>query len=101
MSDHVLSPPGEHSRCKVVITEDKEFHNFIDRTLANANAGILVGTHSWRQQFAEALEVEDIDGGGWKELKIFGILITFKSAGHWSVFQISTYRSKITFSKLL
>ena len=54
---------GEHFRCKIVITEDKEFKNFIDKMIANANVGILVGTHSWRQQFVEALTVEDIDGG--------------------------------------
>lgn len=46
-----------------MITEDKEFKNFIDKMIANANVGILVGTHSWRQQFIEAMTVEDIDGG--------------------------------------
>uniref|UniRef100_A0A183BVT1 Sodium/calcium exchanger 3 n=1 Tax=Globodera pallida TaxID=36090 RepID=A0A183BVT1_GLOPA len=60
---------GEHLRCKVVITEDKEFKNFIDKMVTNANVGFLVGTHSWRQQFAEALTVEDIDGDGSLSLK--------------------------------
>ncbi|KAL3115582.1 hypothetical protein niasHT_014259 [Heterodera trifolii] len=55
---------GEHSRCKILITEDKEFKNFVDKMVTNANVGFLVGTHSWKQQFAEALTVEDIDGDG-------------------------------------
>uniref|UniRef100_A0A158P9X3 Sodium/calcium exchanger 1 n=1 Tax=Angiostrongylus cantonensis TaxID=6313 RepID=A0A158P9X3_ANGCA len=48
-------------RCKVVITEDKEFKNFVNRMLANANASIMVGTSSWKQQFNEAITIE----GGW------------------------------------
>ncbi|CAI4223354.1 unnamed protein product [Auanema sp. JU1783] len=46
------------SRCKVVITEDKEFKNFVDRMLTNANTSIMVGTSSWKQQFQEALTYE-------------------------------------------
>nr|CAD2163668.1 unnamed protein product [Meloidogyne enterolobii] len=72
---------GEHHRCKIVITEDREFKNFIDKMIANANVGILVGTHSWRQQFIEALTVEDIDGDGSisnKEKALHGVSVFWK-----------------------
>ncbi|KAI6199249.1 hypothetical protein M3Y96_00606600 [Aphelenchoides besseyi] len=55
---------GEHTRCKVQITEDHEFKNFVDRMLVNANTSIMVGTSSWKQQFVDALTVEDINGDG-------------------------------------
>ncbi|KAK6042439.1 Calx-beta domain protein, partial [Cooperia oncophora] len=45
--------------CKVVITEDKEFKNFVDRMLTNANTSIMVGTSSWKQQFNEAITIEE------------------------------------------
>ncbi|XGW04669.1 hypothetical protein V3C99_015670 [Haemonchus contortus] len=51
------------SRCKVVITEDKEFKNFVDRMLTNANTSIMVGTSSWKQQFNEAVTIEEDDDG--------------------------------------
>ncbi|PIO69550.1 Calx-beta domain protein [Teladorsagia circumcincta] len=51
------------SRCKVVITEDKEFKNFVDRMLTNANTSIMVGTSSWKQQFNEAITIEEDDDG--------------------------------------
>ncbi|ETN82216.1 Calx-beta domain protein [Necator americanus] len=47
------------SRCKVVITEDKEFKSFVDRMLTNANTSIMVGTSSWKQQFNEAITIEE------------------------------------------
>ncbi|CAD6193813.1 unnamed protein product [Caenorhabditis auriculariae] len=46
------------ARCKVVITEDKEFKNFVDKMLVTANTSIMVGTSSWRQQFDEAFTLE-------------------------------------------
>ncbi|TKR60574.1 hypothetical protein L596_027801 [Steinernema carpocapsae] len=55
---------SDHYRCKVVITEDKEFKGFVDKMLANANTSLMVGSSSWKQQFVEAFEVEDIDGDG-------------------------------------
>ncbi|KAH7716619.1 Protein NCX-1 b [Aphelenchoides avenae] len=59
---------GENARCKIVITEDDELKSFVDKVIASANAGIMVGTSSWRQQFQEALSaggaVEDSTDGG-------------------------------------
>lgn len=51
------------SRCKVVITEDKEFKSFVDRMLTNANTSIMVGTSSWKQQFNEAITIEEDEDG--------------------------------------
>ncbi|CAD5233233.1 unnamed protein product [Bursaphelenchus xylophilus] len=55
---------GAHTRCKVLITEDKEFKSFVDKMLTNANTLAMVGSSSWEQQFADAMEVEDLDGDG-------------------------------------
>jgi len=55
---------GAHIRCKVQITEDYEFKSFVDKMLINANTTFMVGTSSWKQQFIDAMTVEDIDGDG-------------------------------------
>ncbi|KAI6229995.1 hypothetical protein M3Y99_01107900 [Aphelenchoides fujianensis] len=60
---------GAHTRCKVQITEDYEFKNFVDKMLKNTSTTVMVGTSSWKQQFVEALEVEDIDGDGSLSIK--------------------------------
>uniref|UniRef100_A0A8R1DGN3 Calx-beta domain-containing protein n=1 Tax=Caenorhabditis japonica TaxID=281687 RepID=A0A8R1DGN3_CAEJA len=51
------------SRCKVVITEDRDFKNFVDKVLVTANTSIMVGTSSWKQQFTEALTLEPEEEG--------------------------------------
>ncbi|GMT10142.1 hypothetical protein PFISCL1PPCAC_1439, partial [Pristionchus fissidentatus] len=50
-------------RCKVIITEDKEFKSFMDKMLVNANTSLMVGTSSWKQQFEEAFNMDE-DGDG-------------------------------------
>ncbi|GMS79921.1 hypothetical protein PENTCL1PPCAC_2096 [Pristionchus entomophagus] len=50
-------------RCKVIITEDKEFKSFVDKMLVNANTSLMVGTSSWKQQFEEAFNMDE-DGDG-------------------------------------
>ncbi|CAJ0590776.1 unnamed protein product [Cylicocyclus nassatus] len=60
---HEGRPVLSLSRCKVVITEDKEFKNFVDRMLTNANTSIMVGTSSWKQQFNEAVTIEEDEDG--------------------------------------
>ncbi|VDM47119.1 unnamed protein product [Toxocara canis] len=52
-----------HPRCKIVITEDHEFKNFVDKIVTSANTSIMVGTHSWKQQFKEAVEIENGEEG--------------------------------------
>ncbi|CAI5450514.1 unnamed protein product [Caenorhabditis angaria] len=61
------------AKCKVVITEDRDFKNFVDKVLVTANTSIMVGTSSWKQQFTEAMtiEAEDEDGEVTLKDKIF------------------------------
>ncbi|VDK52891.1 unnamed protein product [Anisakis simplex] len=63
-------------RCKIVITEDYEFKNFIDRIVKNANTSIMVGTHSWKQQFQEAVEIPTEKEDHLKESEINHVLIS-------------------------
>jgi hypothetical protein len=53
---------GEISHCKVWIKENKEFHNFIDRLMYTANTSLLVGSHSWGDQFKDAITLRANDG---------------------------------------
>lgn len=60
---------GGITRCKVIITESKEFTGAVDRLLKNTNMGELLSTSSWTEQFIEAISVsaggdddEDEDG---------------------------------------
>ncbi|MEM6318477.1 MAG: sodium/calcium exchanger 1, partial [Bacteroidota bacterium] len=56
---------GAITRCKVVITESKEFTGAVDRLLKKTNMGELLSTSSWTEQFIEALSVSaggDDDG---------------------------------------
>uniref|UniRef100_A0A914Y0H2 Sodium/calcium exchanger membrane region domain-containing protein n=1 Tax=Panagrolaimus superbus TaxID=310955 RepID=A0A914Y0H2_9BILA len=46
------------------IIEDIAFKGFVDRLVANANVSLMVGTHSWRQQFRDAFTIEDLDEDG-------------------------------------
>ncbi|KAI6212934.1 CBN-NCX-1 protein [Aphelenchoides besseyi] len=52
---------GDHTRCKVVIIEDDELKNFVERLVKKTNVSLMVGTSSWKQQFAEALSMEPDD----------------------------------------
>ncbi|XP_017757501.1 PREDICTED: sodium/calcium exchanger 3 isoform X1 [Eufriesea mexicana] len=59
---------GEVFRAQVRIKESKEFKNTVDKLVQRANASILLGTSSWKEQFTEALTVsggdeDDGDGG--------------------------------------
>ncbi|XP_043512048.1 sodium/calcium exchanger 1-like [Frieseomelitta varia] len=58
---------GEVFRAQIRIKESKEFKNTVDKLVQRANASILLGTSSWREQFTEALTVsggDDDDGEG-------------------------------------
>ncbi|VDM60633.1 unnamed protein product [Angiostrongylus costaricensis] len=67
-------------RCKVVITEDKDFKNFINRMLVNANTSIMIGTSSWKQQFNEAITIIGDDDGRitWKAKCMHYIALPWK-----------------------
>ncbi|XP_076165726.1 sodium/calcium exchanger 3 [Ptiloglossa arizonensis] len=52
---------GEVAKAQIRIKESKEFKNTVDKLVQRANASILLGTSSWKEQFTEALTVS---GGG-------------------------------------
>ncbi|XP_033216462.1 sodium/calcium exchanger 3 isoform X2 [Belonocnema kinseyi] len=52
---------GEIVRAQIRIKESKEFKNTVDKLVQRANASILLGTSSWKEQFTEALTVSGGD----------------------------------------
>ncbi|PAV62843.1 hypothetical protein WR25_08116 isoform B [Diploscapter pachys] len=57
------------AQCKVSITEDKVFRNFVDKAMTIGGVSIMVGTSSWKQQFKEAITLEPEEEGGQITLK--------------------------------
>ncbi|KAM4590495.1 sodium/calcium exchanger 2b isoform 1-T1 [Fundulus diaphanus] len=53
---------GEHSRMEVVIEESYEFKSTVDKLIKKTNLALVIGTHSWREQFVEAVTVSAGDG---------------------------------------
>ncbi|KAI1894051.1 hypothetical protein AGOR_G00130010 [Albula goreensis] len=53
---------GEHSRLEVVIEESYEFKSTVDKLIKKTNLALVIGTHSWREQFIEAVTVSAGDG---------------------------------------
>ncbi|XP_016097997.1 sodium/calcium exchanger 2b isoform X1 [Sinocyclocheilus grahami] len=53
---------GEHSRVEVVIEESYEFKSTVDKLIKKTNLALVIGTHSWREQFVEAVTVSAGDG---------------------------------------
>ncbi|KAM7361710.1 sodium/calcium exchanger 3 isoform 3-T7 [Cochliomyia hominivorax] len=56
---------GDIVRAQLRIKESKEFKNTVDKLVQRANASLVIGTSSWKEQFIEALTVNpgDDDGG--------------------------------------
>ncbi|KAJ9590306.1 hypothetical protein L9F63_027855, partial [Diploptera punctata] len=48
---------GDITRAQIRIKESKEFKNTVDKLVQRANASILIGTSSWKEQFIEAITV--------------------------------------------
>ncbi|XP_062414216.1 sodium/calcium exchanger 2a [Pungitius pungitius] len=53
---------GEHSRLEVIIEESCEFKSTVDKLLRDTNLAVVLGTHSWREQFIGAVTVSAGDG---------------------------------------
>ncbi|XP_032870151.1 sodium/calcium exchanger 3-like isoform X1 [Amblyraja radiata] len=53
---------GEHSKLEVVIEESYEFKSTVDKLIKKTNLALVIGTHSWREQFMEAITVSAGDG---------------------------------------
>ncbi|XP_061684003.1 sodium/calcium exchanger 2b isoform X3 [Syngnathoides biaculeatus] len=61
---------GEHSRLEVVIEESYEFKSTVDKLIKKTNLALVIGTHSWREQFVDAVTVsagDDDDEEGREE----------------------------------
>ncbi|XP_055496795.1 sodium/calcium exchanger 3 isoform X2 [Leucoraja erinacea] len=59
---------GLHPKLEVIIEESYEFKSTVDKLIKKTNLALVVGTHSWRDQFMEAITVsagdeEDEDTG--------------------------------------
>ncbi|XP_028976537.1 LOW QUALITY PROTEIN: sodium/calcium exchanger 2 [Esox lucius] len=48
---------GENNRLEVIIEESYEFKSTVDKLLKDTNLAMVIGTHSWREQFIEAVTV--------------------------------------------
>ncbi|XP_041122424.1 sodium/calcium exchanger 3 [Polyodon spathula] len=63
---------GQHSKLEVIIEESYEFKSTVDKLIKKTNLALVVGTHSWRDQFMEAITVsagdEDEDDSGEERL---------------------------------
>ncbi|XP_072842268.2 sodium/calcium exchanger 3 isoform X3 [Pogona vitticeps] len=63
---------GEHPKLEIVIEESYEFKSTVDKLIKKTNLALVVGTHSWREQFMEAITVsagdEDEDESGEERL---------------------------------
>ncbi|XP_061596646.1 sodium/calcium exchanger 2a [Cololabis saira] len=53
---------GEHSRLEVSIQESCNFKNTVDKLIKDTNLARVIGTHSWKEQFKEAVTVSAGDG---------------------------------------
>ncbi|KAJ8280728.1 hypothetical protein GJAV_G00058240 [Gymnothorax javanicus] len=53
---------GEHSRLEVIIEESYEFKSTVDKLIKKTNLALVIGTHSWREQFIEAVTVSAGNG---------------------------------------
>ncbi|XP_044263437.1 sodium/calcium exchanger 3 isoform X1 [Tribolium madens] len=52
---------GNIVRAQIRIKESKEFRNTVDKLVQRANASLLIGTSSWKEQFIEAITVSASD----------------------------------------
>ncbi|KDR22763.1 Sodium/calcium exchanger 1, partial [Zootermopsis nevadensis] len=55
---------GDITRAQIRVKESKEFKNTVDKLVQRANASLLIGTSSWKEQFIEAITVSAGDDSG-------------------------------------
>ncbi|OPJ68055.1 hypothetical protein AV530_018224 [Patagioenas fasciata monilis] len=48
---------GENCKLEVIIEESYDFKNTVDKLIKKTNLATVIGTHSWREQFLEAITV--------------------------------------------
>nr|XP_045593303.1 sodium/calcium exchanger 1-like isoform X9 [Procambarus clarkii] len=49
---------GNSTRTQIRVKENKEYRNMVDKLVKKANASMLVGSSSWKEQFTEAITVQ-------------------------------------------
>lgn len=49
---------GPATRAQIRVKENKEYKNMVDKLVKKANASVLVGSSSWKDQFIEAITVQ-------------------------------------------
>ncbi|XP_017768550.1 PREDICTED: sodium/calcium exchanger 1 isoform X2 [Nicrophorus vespilloides] len=59
----ILGKPrlGDITKAQLRVRESREFKNTVDKLVQRANASLLIGTNSWKEQFVEALTVSASD----------------------------------------
>ncbi|KAJ6667241.1 hypothetical protein lerEdw1_017219 [Lerista edwardsae] len=87
---------GEHPKLEVIIEESYEFKSTVDKLIKKTNLALVVGTHSWRDQFMEAITVsaagdEDEDESGEERLpSCFDYVMHFLTyCNGWACFIVS------------
>merc|ERR1719427_1349504 len=58
---------GNATRAQIRVKENKEYKNMVDKLVKKANASMLVGSSSWKEQFTEAITVQAGDEGDEEE----------------------------------
>ncbi|XP_047470234.1 sodium/calcium exchanger 1-like isoform X2 [Penaeus chinensis] len=58
---------GNSTRTQIRVKENKEYKNMVDKLVKKANASLLVGTSSWKEQFSEAITVQPDEEGDEEE----------------------------------
>uniref|UniRef100_A0AAY4EUI8 Calx-beta domain-containing protein n=1 Tax=Denticeps clupeoides TaxID=299321 RepID=A0AAY4EUI8_9TELE len=53
---------GEYSRLEVIIEDSLEFKATVDQLLKDTSMAVVIGTHSWKEQFIEAVTVNAGEG---------------------------------------
>ncbi|MEJ1269484.1 hypothetical protein NN561_000294 [Cricetulus griseus] len=75
---------GEHPKLEVIIEESYEFKSTVDKLIKKTNLALVVGTHSWRDQFMEAITVSAVF---WKVL--FACVPPTEYCHGWACFVVS------------
>ncbi|XP_061219667.1 sodium/calcium exchanger 2-like [Neopsephotus bourkii] len=74
---------GENRRLEVIIEESYDFKNTVDKLMKKTNLATVIGTHSWREQFLEAITVSAGGAMPWGHRYGASPLVTTMGHHHW------------------
>ncbi|MGH0154669.1 UNVERIFIED_CONTAM: hypothetical protein FKN15_038984 [Acipenser sinensis] len=95
---------GENSKLEVIIEESYEFKSTVDKLIKKTNLALVIGTHSWREQFIEAVTVRsgDLQTGRRGQRGQHGNQIrSFRFKFKWSLSSIAKLLQGSTVDKLI